>query len=150
MPVLTQTLQPASVLQSFEETCCFIAVVTIMEKVHCKAGETLIQQGKADTRLFVLEAGTLEILKGDTQIALLDQPHTIVGEISVILNRKRTCRVVAQTDCELMLVGNDINEIINNSPRLTKLILEELAERLENTTATLAETERALITRSSK
>ena len=121
-----------------------------MEKIICKAGETLIQQGKADTRLFVLESGTLDILKGDTLVATLDQPHTIVGEISVILESKRTCRVVAQTDCELMLVGNDINEIINNSPRLTKLILEELAERLEKTTANLAKAEHALITRSSK
>ena len=37
-----------------------------------------------------------------------------------------------------MLVGNDVNDIIESSPRMTKLIMQELAEKLLKTTAEFA------------
>ena len=107
--------------------------------VSCPAGEVLINEGANDTRLFVLESGTLEIRKGDKLVCEIDTPNSIIGEISVVLEEVRSCSVVAKTDCNLILVGNSINEIIDSSPRLTKLILQELAERLVQTTQNFAD-----------
>lgn len=108
------------------------------QNVFCQAGEVLIQEGADDTRLFVLESGELEIQKGGKVITTIDTPSSIVGEIGVVLEQRRTCSVIAKTDCSLVLVGNSINEIIESSPRLTKLIMQDLAERLVATTASYA------------
>ncbi len=113
--------------------------------VSCPAGEVLINEGASDSRLFVLESGTLEIRKGDKIVCEIDAPNSIVGEISVVLEEARSCSVVAKTDCSLMLVGNSINEIIDSSPRLTKLIMQELAERLVKTTRSYANANDALL-----
>ncbi len=113
--------------------------------VSCPAGEVLINEGASDSRLFVLENGTLEIRKGDKIVCEIDAPNSIVGEISVVLEERRSCSVVAKTDCSLMLVGNSINEIIDSSPRLTKLIMQELAERLVKTTSSFANANDALL-----
>ena len=106
--------------------------------VSCPAGEVLINEGANDSRLFVLESGTLEIRKGEKLVCEIDTPNSIVGEISVVLEEARSCSVVAKTDCNLVLVGNSINEIIDTSPRLTKLIMQDLAERLVKTTSSFA------------
>jgi CRP-like cAMP-binding protein len=106
--------------------------------IRVDAGETLIQEGAKDTRLFVLQSGELEIRKEGKLVSLIEVPSSIVGEISVVLEKPRTCSVVAKSDCELVLVGHSINEIIENSPKLTKLIMQELAERLEKTTSQFA------------
>ena len=102
--------------------------------ISCPAGEVLINEGASDSRLFVLESGTLEIRKGEKLICEIDAPHSIVGEIGLVLEERRSCSVIAKTDCNLMLIGNSINEIIDTNPRLTKLIMQELAERLVKTT----------------
>ena len=101
-------------------------------------GETVIQEGAKDTRLFVLQSGELEIRKDRKLVSVIDVPSSIVGEISVVLEKPRTCSVIAKTNCELALVGHSINEIIESSPKLTKLIMQELAERLEKTTSQFA------------
>ena len=115
--------------------------------VSCPAGEVLINEGANDTRLFVLESGTLEIRKGDKLVCEIDTPNSIIGEISVVLEERRSCSVVAKTECNLILVGNNINEIIESSPRLTKLILQELAERLVQTTQNFANANDILLTK---
>lgn len=109
-------------------------IYNMNEQIICNAGQVLIKEGDKDNRLFILESGTLEIRKGDKVITIMDTPASIIGEISVILEKPRTCSVVAKTDCQLSLVGNSINEIVESSPRMTKLIMNELAERLEQTT----------------
>ncbi len=81
--------------------------------VSVPAGEVLINEGASDSRLFVLESGILEIRKGDKVVCEIDEPNSIVGEISVVLEERRSCSVIAKTDCNLMLVGNSINEIID-------------------------------------
>ena len=113
--------------------------------VSLSAGEVLINEGSSDSRLFVLESGTLEIRKGGKLICEIDTPNRIVGEISLVLEERRSCSVIAKTDCNLMLVGNSINEIIDTSPRLTKLIMQELAERLVKTTSNFANAIDALL-----
>ena len=115
-------------------------------KLTLEPGDILISEGKRDPRLFILESGTLEVKKGGVVVTELDTPMSIVGEICVVLDQVRTCSVIARTDCELTLVGNDINEIIEQSPRMTKLIMQELAERLEKTTASLANAQDNLFT----
>lgn len=108
------------------------------EQFSFSAGEVIIKEGDKDTRLFVLQSGELEIRKGEKEISVLDTPASMVGEIGVVLEEPRTCSVIAKTDCELMLVGNDVNDIIESSPRMTKLIMQELAEKLLKTTAEFA------------
>ncbi len=113
--------------------------------ISYSAGEVLINEGASDSRLFILESGILEIRKGDKVICEIDAPNRIVGEIGLVLEERRSCSVIAKTDCNLLLVGNSINEIIDTSPRLTKMIMQELAERLVKTTSNFANAIDALL-----
>ena len=113
--------------------------------INISAGEVLINEGASDSRLFILESGILEIRKEDKVVCEIDAPNRIVGEIGLILGERRSCSVIAKTDCNLLLVGNSINEIVDTSPILTKLIMQELAERLVKTTNSFASAIDALL-----
>lgn len=110
------------------------------------AGEVIIKEGTVDSRLYTLQDGVVEIRKGGVKVAEIDSTGTVFGEISAILMTPRTCSVVAQTDCRVMQIGKNIDEIIRMSPILTKMIMSELAERLERTTRDLAKAKDLLFT----
>ncbi|MDX2110176.1 MAG: cyclic nucleotide-binding domain-containing protein [Verrucomicrobiota bacterium] len=112
--------------------------VAMQEEIRFETGETIIKEGTVDSRLYMLQGGVVEIRKGGLKVAEIDAVGTVFGEISAILVRPRTCSAVAKTDCKVLQIGKNIDEIIRGSPILTKMILAELAERLERTTFELA------------
>ncbi len=120
--------------------------VAMQVDLHFIAGEVIIKEGTVDSRLYTLQDGVLEIRKGGVKVAEIDSSGTVFGEISAILMTPRTCSVIAQTDCRVMQIGKNIDEIIRMSPILTKMIMSELAERLERTTRDLAKAKDLLFT----
>lgn len=100
-------------------------------------GETIIEEGIKDERLFVLQSGEVEVRKGGSAVCTISESNTVFGELSSILARPRTCSVVAVTGCEVAVIGNSIDEVITKSPILTRSILQEMADRLERTTSQL-------------
>lgn len=101
-------------------------------------GETIIQEGTVDNRLYVLQDGTIDVIKGDTKVVELDTKGLVLGEISVILGTPRSTTVKAKTEVDMLEFAMSIEEIIEKNPHLTKRILTQLAMRLEKTTANLA------------
>jgi CRP/FNR family transcriptional regulator, cyclic AMP receptor protein len=53
------------------------------------AGTLVIREGGTSGHLYVLIAGQLEVLKGDTVVANISEPGAIVGEMSVLLEKPR-------------------------------------------------------------
>src|SRR6185369_12177014 len=61
------------------------------------AGATLIAEGSATAKLYVLASGSLEVLRGDMSVASIDEPGAIVGEMSTLLSRPASATVRART-----------------------------------------------------
>ena len=59
------------------------------------AGTILLSEGETSGRRYVLAEGTVEVLRGDTQVAIIRGAGSIFGEMSVLLNRPHTATVRA-------------------------------------------------------
>jgi len=56
---------------------------------------SLLSERDTSGRLYVLADGTVEVLRGDTQVAVVRGVGSIFGEMSVLLNRPHTATVRA-------------------------------------------------------
>jgi CRP-like cAMP-binding protein len=57
------------------------------------AGTVLLSEGETSGRLYVLADGSVEVLRGETQVAVIGEPGSVFGEMSVLLNRPHTATV---------------------------------------------------------
>ena len=87
----TLTYLRESPLASILETCA---------GAPCKdfaPGAVLISEGETTGRLYILAEGSVEVLRGDTQVAVVGDPGAVFGEMSALLNRPHTATVKALT-----------------------------------------------------
>ena len=101
-------------------------------------GETLIAEGAAEPHLYVLEHGTLEIVRDAVTVASIDEPGAVVGEMAALLGRPATATVRARGPVSAYLVA-DPDEFFRKSPAVLLKIARTLAHRLDATTAFLVE-----------
>jgi CRP-like cAMP-binding protein len=52
-----------------------------------QAGDLILRKGQVAGKLFILKQGAVEVLDGDEQIALGNEPGTVFGEIGVLLDQ---------------------------------------------------------------
>ncbi len=119
--------------------------ITMGKQIVFKPGQVLIKEGVIGNGFYILRSGHLEVYKDNVCIAEIKHPDTIFGEMSDILNKPRTCNIIAKTKSIVELIVNGIDDTVRNNPALTKHILRDLAERLEQTTKKLADSERNLL-----
>ena len=58
-------------------------------------GEVLLSEGEKTGHLYVLAEGRLEVLRGATQVAVIDEPGSLVGEMASLLDTPHTATVRA-------------------------------------------------------
>jgi CRP-like cAMP-binding protein len=51
------------------------------------AGETVFSDGTKTGKLLILKTGQVSIVKGGTEIAKVEEPGAVFGEISALLNK---------------------------------------------------------------
>jgi len=105
------------------------------------AGTVLLSEGDTSGRLFVLAEGCVEVLRGDTQVAVLCEPGSIFGEMSVLLNRAHTATVRAASWVS-MFVFDDAESFLKSHPDIAFLLSRLLAERLNAATTYLVDLKR--------
>ena len=73
--------------------------------VKAQAGTLIFSEGDAAEGLMLLAAGTVEVLRttrtGRMQSVATVEAPTVLGEMSLLLERNHTASLRAQTDCEL-------------------------------------------------
>jgi CRP/FNR family cyclic AMP-dependent transcriptional regulator len=105
------------------------------------AGAVILEQGTRTGRVCVLVEGRLEVLRGSTQVAILDEPGSVVGEMSLLLATPHTATVRALDDARLHIItGGD--EFFAGNPELSWLIARLLANRLNAATTYLVDLKR--------
>ena len=67
------------------------------EESYVAAESLLLREGETTGELFVLLEGELEVLKGDTVVAVVTEPGAVLGEMSVLLGLPHTATVRAST-----------------------------------------------------
>ena len=65
------------------------------------AGTDFIEEGGKTGHLFVLLEGKVEVVKGDSLVAVIGEPGAVFGEMSVLLDRAHSAKVRAASACVL-------------------------------------------------
>jgi CRP-like cAMP-binding protein len=105
------------------------------------AGSAVIHEGGTSGHLYVLIEGQLEIVKGDTVVAVVAEPGAVVGEMSVLLEQAHTATVRAASDSQVYEF-EDAASFLRDQPDVALLIARLLAQRLNVATTYLADIKR--------
>ncbi len=101
-----------------------------LHEVTAAAGDVLIEQGALPTEVFVLEEGTVEVLRDDALIAALG-PGDVVGEIALVDPQRRTATVRAATDVRAVALRlADLEVMENEMPEIVRSLRETASKRL--------------------
>lgn len=100
----------------------------------------IMKQGEPnDGNIYILEDGSVAILINDEKVAEIAKTGVFIGEISSILKCPRTATVKTLETTIIHAYTGGIEDIIENSPSVTLKMIVQLARRLTNTTASVAD-----------
>jgi len=111
-----------------------------MEKhlVSYETGETLFFEGDDSQDIYVLVSGKLDVLKGTQKIADIVKEGVVFGEMSFLLNEKRTATVKAMTDVKAVRIPKEnVEPFLKEFPEVVTVVAKFLAKRLDATSQTL-------------
>lgn len=122
-------------MRAILDHCGDVPVTTI------PGGTVLLEQGAQTGRVYVLVEGRLEVLRGGTQVTVLDEPGAVVGEMSVLLDAPHTATVQAMGDARVHFIP-DGARFFAEHPSLSWLVASILARRLNAATTYLVDLKR--------
>jgi CRP/FNR family cyclic AMP-dependent transcriptional regulator len=92
-------------------------------------GAVLLDEGNKSGLLYVLIDGEVEVVKGDFQINVVNDPGAIFGEISVLMDIPHMATVRALTSCRAHKVA-DGDAFLKANPEISYYLALLLARRL--------------------
>lgn len=101
-------------------------------------GAIVIPEGPHLGRMYVLISGEVEVLRGQTQVALISEPGAVFGEIAALLAGPHTATVRATAPARLHVIS-DIDGELRANKELALHIARILARRLVEATTYLAD-----------
>ena len=120
------------------------AILNHCGDLHLKeaaGGTVLLEEGQNTGRLYVLAQGRIEVLRGQTQVAVLDEPGSLVGEMSVLLGTPHTATARVLGDAKVYVI-EDGRTFLRAHPDLSWLVARLLANRLNAATTYLVDLKR--------
>jgi CRP-like cAMP-binding protein len=100
-------------------------------------GEVIAEEGSTGGGWYVLLSGRVGVFKRGTRIAEFTNRGVVFGEISSILSRPRTARLVAEELTSVAYFEASVEDLVAKHPIVAKTVLISLAARLERTTEAL-------------
>jgi CRP-like cAMP-binding protein len=105
--------------------------------VTYQAGETAFAAGSRTGRLLILREGAVAISKGAIEIANVDEPGAVFGELSVLLDQPHTADVHALETTQFHVA--DAAELLTEDPVALLYVATILARRLDGANKALTE-----------
>lgn len=109
-------------------------------------GETLFKEGDKGDKAYVIENGSLEVIKkSDKKEVLLAviKKGDIVGEIALLDDSPRMATVKAKTDSSLIEISKiDFDMLLEKNPAAQRTILKTVVKRWQETDALLRQSEK--------
>ena len=106
-----------------------------------KPGDVLIPEGPATNRMYILAAGEVEVLRGETQVAAIAAPGAIFGEIAALLGGDHTATVRAVSNVTAFRIEN-AKTLLHEHREIGFNVSVILARRLTDATGYLADLKR--------
>lgn len=104
------------------------------------AGDAIVREGSTDAMtMWVVIDGEVEVRKGDTIVTTMGRGAHI-GEMALFADSgsPRTAGVYAGTETRAFRVAKwDLLPFVENNPKVAMAVIQELARRLQRTTAQL-------------
>jgi CRP/FNR family transcriptional regulator, cyclic AMP receptor protein len=105
----------------FEKTLAALPLATY------RAGETILSVGSKTAQLLFLKSGAVAILKDSVEIARVEQPGAVIGEISALLDQPHTADVRALKDSQFQVADA---AMFSKDPIAVLYVARILASRL--------------------
>jgi CRP/FNR family transcriptional regulator, cyclic AMP receptor protein len=107
----------------------------LSEDRRVAAGTTIVNEGDDGNEFFVILDGTARVSRQGRKIATLG-PGSGFGELALLENAPRNATVVADTDMELVVVGQrDFSVLLDEVPGFARKMLAGTAHRLREADA---------------
>ena len=105
------------------------------EDVRVAAGKALISEGETGHEFFVILDGTATVSRQGNKIATLG-PGDAFGELALLERAPRNSTIVAETDMELVVLGQrEFAGLIDEVPGFARKLLAGMAKRLRDADA---------------
>jgi CRP/FNR family transcriptional regulator, cyclic AMP receptor protein len=121
---------------SLNSNNAFEEVVSTLPQTTYRHGDTILTAGSKTGRLLILKKGTVVILNGSTEIARVDHPGAVIGEIAALLDRPHSADVRALTDSQFYVADATL---IDKDPAALLHVARILAGRLVEANDNFAE-----------
>ena len=105
---------------------------------HFESGETVIPEGARLGKLFILIQGQIEVIRKDTQVTHVDEPGSVFGEMSVLLDMPHSATVKALSKVDAYVIDEAMTFLASRSEVAIHLATL-LARRLYYTTTYLVD-----------
>jgi CRP-like cAMP-binding protein len=99
-----------------------------------KKDDVIAAEGDRAKNIFILIDGKVGIFKNNRKISELNKSGEMMGEISMILQRPHSATFKALTDCNLLTIEGELDELVKLYPDISKKLIRTLAERLADAT----------------
>jgi CRP/FNR family cyclic AMP-dependent transcriptional regulator len=106
--------------------------------MHFESGETIIAEGAQLGKLFVLIEGEIEVIRRDTQVSHVDEPGSMFGEMSVLLDMPHSATVKALSNVDAYAI-EDAMRFLESRSEVAIHLATLLARRLYYTTTYLVD-----------
>ncbi len=119
--------------------------------LQCDPGDTIIQEGTIDSRIYVLLSGELEVRVGGKKVAAISRIGDVFGELALVNQDKRVASVIAGSRALCLAVDQKFLQDMH--PReedpafhaaLFEFVARLVAKKLDTTSRRLAEVEKEL------
>ena len=99
------------------------------------AGTTIVKEGDDGNEFFVILDGTAQVSRQGRKIATLG-PGNGFGELALLESARRNATVVADTDMELVVLGeHEFEGLLDEAPGFARKMLAATAHRLHEADA---------------
>jgi CRP/FNR family transcriptional regulator, cyclic AMP receptor protein len=105
------------------------------EDIRVPAGKTLVSEGETGHEFFVILAGQARVSRHGRKIATLG-PGGAFGELALLEKAPRNATITADTDMELVVLGQrEFAGIVDEVPGFARKLLAGMAKRLRDADA---------------
>ena len=102
----------------------------IFSKVLMLEGETLFDQGDEGEKAYIIIHGGVDVIVDGKKIGVMGEGE-VFGELALILNQKRSAKIVSNQSTELILLNKKrLKELINSGSKNVKKVIINLCKEL--------------------
>ena len=112
-------------------------VARLAEQVKVDQGEILVREGQSDRELFLILAGTAEVVQAGRRVNALG-PCDFFGELAALNRGPRSATVTALSNLELLVIGPREFDTLAQIPGFRNALFKRMANRLRSVDTRLA------------